>query len=160
MTVRPGLCSGSDSVAMGRNYRRATEAQAGAILGTMWSALGGGAGQRREVGSGDVVTDGPRAEGEGGVLRDFLAQLPHRWGRKPFPRRLQACVMGGNHNYVPKAFVGLCFRSSVHSLTAVCVIAGINILWSLTPTILRAYGDDKKIHLIRFILWHGPYVAD
>lgn len=158
MTVRPGLCSGSDSVVMGRNYRRASEAQAGAILGSVWSALGGRAGQRREVGSGD----GPRVEGEGGVLRDFLAQLPHRWGRKPFPRRLQACVMGGNHNNVPKAFVGLCFRSPVHRLMAVCVIAGINSLWSLTLTILRVYGDDKKkkIHLIRFILWHGPHVAD
>lgn len=112
------------------------------------------------MGSGDVVTDGPRAEGEGGLLRDFLAQLPHRWGRKPFPRRLQACVMGGNHNNAPKAFVGLCFRSPINCLTAICVIAGINILWSLTPTILRAYGDDKKIHLIQFILWHGPYVMD
>lgn len=147
MSVRPGLCSGSGSVTMGGNPRWATGAQAGAGLGTVWSALGGGceeAGQRRDTGSGDVVTDGPRAEAEGGVLRGFLAQLPHRWGRKSFPRRLQARVMGANHNNAPKAFVGLCFRSPMHSLTAVCMIAGINSLWSLTRTFLRAYGDDKK----------------
>lgn len=147
VTVRPGLCSGSGSVTMGGNSRRATGAQAGAVLGTVWSALGGGcegAGQRKNAGSGSVVTDGPRAEVEGGVLRGFLAQLPHRWGRKSFPRRLQVRVMGGNHNNTPKPFVGLCFRSPMHSLTAVCVVAGINSLWSLTRTVLRAYGDDKK----------------